>query len=620
MVVARFVYAFCLILVLTTMGLGCTTFGVTKSASADGSIFIGHTNDGFSLGDIGGTIKEDMVSFRYIPAQNYTPGSLRPIIYDPNSGAKLANKGISYQGNKTQDFDTIIGYIDQVEHTYGYLTGVYGIINEYQLMSAECTDYSKIFPDAEEGKRIFYSSELSNIAMERCKTAKEAVNLTGRLIDDFGYYGSGETLIFADTEEVWVIEMCGGTPSGSGGYWVAQRVPDGEVFVAANEFRIREIDPKNEDQLFSWNLFSDAENMGWYDPAEGPLDWAAIFGAGEFLNPYYSLQRVWRIMDRIAPTRKLSPYVDGPFTREYPFSIAPDEKIDIRDAFDLFRDHYEGSVFDLAKPPGGGAFADPYRVWGPLEDDDHPSHGEVKPGAWSRPISTDQCGYSYVAQARDWLPDAIGGICWLGLSSPSETCYAPFYAGIYDIPAPYKDGSHWDFDMNTAFWPFEIVQNWARLMYSEMMPIIRAEQVRLEGAVLSRQTDIEAQALKLLEKDERSARAFLTQYTNSTAIENLDSWKKLFEILVVTCRNGQYNDIRNKTITNIGYPDWWLDNASYQYGPRVYDLKSLREIPNVRYTGRTEYLASADAIGYIQQHQLKNSRHLVKPARSIAIQ
>ncbi len=601
MAAVSFVYALCIILALTTMGFGCTTFAVTRSASVDGSVFVGHTNDGFSLGDIGGTIKEDMVSFQYIPAQNHTPGSLRPIIYDPNSGAALAN-----ESNVSPENDTIIGYIDQVEHTYGYLTGVYGIINEYQLMSGECTDYARVFPDAEKGKRIFYSSELSNIAMERCKTAREAVNLTGSLIDNFGYYGSGETLIFADPDEVWVIEMCGGTPSGSGGYWAAQKVLDGEVFVAANEFRIREIYPGNEDQMFSHNLFSDAEKMGWWRPDNGLLDWTEVFGAGEFVNPYYSLQRVWRILDRIAPSKNLSPCVDGPFTREYPFSIAPDETIDIREAFDLFRDHYEGSVFDLTKPPGGGAFGDPYRNWGPQEDDDHPSPEEIKPGAWARPISTDQCGYSYVAQGRDWLPDAIGCVCWLGLSSPSETCYAPFYAGITQLPSPYQNGSHWDLDMDTAFWPFEIVQNWARLMYAEMIPSIRAEQTRLEEGELLRQTDIETQALELFEKDDDMARAFLTEYTNHTSMENLESWKRLFEDLVVTYRNGQYNDIKNRTITSIGYPDWWLFDAGYQYGPRVYDLKSLQSIPDVRYVGQTVNVTSADKVEYIRRYQTKN--------------
>jgi dipeptidase len=189
------------------------------------------------------------------------------------------------------------------------------------------------------------------------------------------------------------------------------------------------------------------------------------------------------------------------------------------------------------------------------------------------------------------------------MSSPSETCYAPFYSGITQIPDAYQKESHWDFDMNTAFWPFEIVQNWARLMYSEMYPSIQAEQDRLEGAALSRQADIEQHALDLYQKDESASRAFLTDYTNATSMENIDAWKRLFERLVVTYRNGQYNDIQNKTISNIGYPDWWLENSSYQYGPRVYDIESLQEVPGVRYVGEIMNVTSGNSVEFIRQNQ-----------------
>ena len=592
----------CILLNLSSSGLACTTFGVTKSASEDGSVFVGHTNDGFGLCNMGDCISEDMVTFRYIPAQNHTPGSKRPIPFDPTSMVEFRGAASTSTSN-----ETIIGYIDQAEHTFGYLTGPYGIINEHQLMAGESTDFAKIHPDAEKGKRMFFSLELADVAMERCKTAREAVNLTGSLIDEYGYYGTGEVLIFGDPNEVWVIEMCGGTPSGTGGYWVAQKVPDGQIFVAANRFRIREIDPNNPDQIYSKNLFRDAEAMGWWNSSEGKLDWARVFGAGEYSHPYYSLGRVWRMLDRIAPSMNLSPYVEGPFTTKYPFSVAPDKPINITEALDLFRDHYEGTVFDLTAPPAGGPFGNPYREWGPFDLHDRLYSGELKPGAWPRPLSTDPCSFSYVAQARDWLPDAIGGICWLGLSSPSETCYAPFYAGLTMLPAPYQHGSHWHLDMDTAFWPFEMVQNWARLMYSEMIPVIKAEQARIERAELSRQADVEHKALDLYKVNEMEARAYLTEYVNATSMENLDSWKALFEKLVVTYRNGQYNDIQNKTIENIGYPEWWLEYSGYQYGPRVYDLESLHRIPDVKYAGKTVNVTSGDMIGYIREHQTGNS-------------
>ncbi len=575
----------------------CTTFVVTKDASADGSTFVGHTNDGFGDSDIGGLVREDDVSISYIPPTDHPAGATRQVVYDPNSGGEFIDEG-PMPGNET----VVIGEIPQVSHTYGYITGSYGIINEYQLMSGECTDFAKIHPDAEKNKRIFYSSELSNIALERCKTAKEAVLLIGSLIERYGYYGTGETLIFADPEDAWVIEMCGGTPDGSGGYWAAEEVPPGHVFVAANQFRIRELDENNPRQIYSRNLMADARKMGWWDPAEGSLDWAKVFGIGEYSHPYYSLARVWRIFDRLAPSRNLSPYVIDAFSNEYPFSLEPDVPVNITRAFALYRDHYEGTVFDLTTGIAAGPFGDPYRVWGPYDLHDAPYPGELKPGSWQRPISTDPCSYSYVCQGRPDLPGSIGGVCWYGPSSPAETCYVPFYAGITGLPDPYTEGSHWTFDMTTSFWPFELVQNWERFMYDKISPDVKAEQNRLETAALARQDVIEEQALALYKTNESAAREFLTAYSNQTAMDVIADWNELAGRIVVTYRNGNYNDIRNKTISNIGYPDWWYQLAGYQYGPRVYDLAALHEIPGVKYTGSVANI-TGDPIEYIRKYQ-----------------
>ncbi|HOL41802.1 MAG TPA: peptidase U34, partial [Methanospirillum sp.] len=72
--------------------------------------------------------------------------------------------------------------------------------------------------------------------------------------------------------------------------------------------------------------------------------------------------------------------------------------------------------------------------------------------------------------------------------------------------------------------------------------------------------------------------------------------------MIVTYRNGNYNDVENKTITNIGYPDWWYEYARYQYGPRVYDIEGLNAIPDVKYVGE-EVNITGDPIAYIQTYQ-----------------
>ena len=265
-----------LILTLTNCvpALACTTMLVTKGASADGSVIVAHSDDS-ELFD------QRLV---YVPAADHKPGSLRPVYYDAASlGSRPqyhayvlrryvgTHRGPTYR-DPNQPQSIPIGAIPQVAHTYAYFDGSYAIMNEHQLMFGECTDGTKIQPEPVPGKLIFYSAELSRVAAERCTKAREAVELIGHLIETYGYYGTGETLPIGDTEEGWIMEMAP-SPEGTGGLWVAKKVPDGEVFVAANELRIREVDPDDPDMLYSSNLHAIAEKHGWWRPKDGKLDW-----------------------------------------------------------------------------------------------------------------------------------------------------------------------------------------------------------------------------------------------------------------------------------------------------------------------------------------------------------
>ena len=143
-----------------------------------------------------------------------------------------------------------IGEIPEVAHTYAYFDGNYAIMNEDNLMMGECTNGASYEPRnvtaeeaSESGKhiRLFYSSELSRVALERCRTAREAIHLVGELIDEYGYYSERETLLVADENEECVFEIPALPSETDHSAWVAQRIGDGEAFVAANEFRIRDV-------------------------------------------------------------------------------------------------------------------------------------------------------------------------------------------------------------------------------------------------------------------------------------------------------------------------------------------------------------------------------------------
>ena len=550
----------------------CTTILVGKDASADGSVMVSHSDDG--LGD-GRLI--------YVPAMDHKPGAMRQVYYShcslgymPEWGATeshrivAADRGPGY--NTPGDPPCVpLGAIPEVPHTYAYFDANYGIMNEHQLSIGECTDLAKVHPLPEPGKRIFYSAELSRVALERCKTAREAVRLMGGLIEKFGYYGTGETLLVADPKEGWVMEMCGYDMNGTDGVWVAQRVPDNGVFVAANQFRIRDIREKADDMMYSSNIFDVARQKGWWKPGAGRLDWTSVYGNGEFHHPYYSLRRVWRAHSLVAPSLNLSAWVEGPFTRAYPFAVKPDQKLAVKNIFAIHRDNYEGTEFDLTRGLAAGPFGCPNRFEGQAESVAD-KEGRLSPlkGEFERPLNIYRCVYAYVNQSRRSFPDAIGGLTWFGPDRPATAVLMPLYAGVTNLPEPLQTGDLLAFNRKSMWTAFNFVANYAMLKYSYMIKDIGAVRDRFEAQAFGTQAGRETEALDLWKKgDEAGTRALLTRYSDENANAVLKEWWKLAEQLYL-----KYNDGYLNTKDGIGqavfYPAWWLREVGYEKGPTSY--------------------------------------------------
>jgi dipeptidase len=558
----------------STNAWACTTMLVTKGASQDGSVMVAHSDDSELFDQ----------RLAYVPAADHKPGSLRYVYYDAASlgerpeyhGSLLqryvgVNRGPTYvDPGKPQSIP--IGAIPQVAHTYAYYDGSYAIMNEHQLMFGECTDGTKIQPEPVPGKLIFYSAELSRVAAERCRTAREAVLLIGHLIETYGYYGTGETLPIGDVNEGWVIEMAP-SPEGTGGLWVAKKIPDGEVFVAANELRIREIDPKDPNILYSKNLHAIARKHGWWNPGDGKLDWLRTVSLGEYSHPYYSLRRIWRLQARIAPSQERSPWAKDGFTAIYPFSIKPDKKLSVRDVMSLYRDYYQGTEFDQSKGLTAGPFGSPYRYPGPMDagGDTGDPNAKLK-GAWERPISIYRCGFSYVCQARGWLPDPIGGLVWFGPDEPMSTCYVPFYAGVKSIAAPYSTCDTTTFSQKSAWWAFNFVANWAALKYSYMIKDIGQKQDEIEIAEMEGIKKMDEQALALYKQDPEKARQLLTDYCETQANQVVKDWWDFAWLLVARYDDG-YVNAPGKMAQEVGYPREWYDKAEWKDGPTSYQKK-----------------------------------------------
>ena len=559
-----------LALLLPSAAFTCTTTIVTKGASADGTVMVSHSDDN-DLGD---------QAIVYVPARDWPKGALRAV-YDsavavqenPATNTflvpRLSDSKRAPGYNHPDTPHTVpLGFIPQVRHTFAYIDGNYGIMNEHGLMFGECTDGAHNTCTAEPGKRIFYSSELSRVALERCKTAREAIELMGDLIEQYGYYGTGETLPIADKNEAWVMEMAP-SPAGTGGLWVAQRVPDGQFFVAANEFRIRDITPGNPDQMYGKTLFATVERYNMRSPKDisKPMDWLATVSDGEYNHPYYSLRRVWRALSMAAPSLKLLGWVENGTTRAYPFSVKPDKPLSLADLKRMHRDHYEGTDFDLTKGVAAGPFGNPNRFLGPKD----PS-GDVTPatkleGAWERPMGMFYTGYTTIAQFRPGVPEPLSLVCWVALAPAAESVFVPL--AVAPMPAGYEQGDTRRFANDSAWWTYALVSEYANTRYDAISKDIQGKAANMEAAFAARVAALQTELAPKAASAPAQAQAAFAKALRAQAEGAARDWREYFPQLVARYCQGFINS-PDKMAQKAGYSDAWLRHTDYYKGPISY--------------------------------------------------
>jgi dipeptidase len=239
--------------------------------------------------------------------------------------------------------------------------------------------------------------------------------------------------------------------------------------------------------------------------------------------------------------------------QRYPFTVVPDKKLSVQDLIAIKRDHYEGTELDLTKGLAAGPFGNPNR---------YSTRSEHKPEArntlrWERAISMFRCSYSFVSQARSWLPDPIGGVLWFGEDSPQTTCYIPLYCQITEVPESFSSGSRLVFDKDYAWWAFNFVSNWADLKYSYMIEDVKEVQEEIEGGFFAMQSAVEMAALELYKKDPALAVKYLTNYSNDAMNRAEAAWWELADDLVAKYDDGYVGD------DSVGYPLWWMEEVDF---------------------------------------------------------
>ena len=563
-----------LILVLSTANLNvqaCTSFLITKGASADGSTMITYAADAAWFY---GTL-------RFHPAAIHPPGTRLDVHNWHNH--------------------ELHGSIPQVEQTFS----VVGNINQHQVVISETTFGGR--SELQDTTGIIDYGSLKYIALQRSRTAREAIQVISYLLGTYGYYSTGESFSIGDPNEVWIMELIGkGKPildaRGNvdtrrwtrGAVWVAKRVPDGYISGHANHARITTFPVANPrarvvtsitcrdiarltttpsiEVVYAHDVVDYARGINIFNGTHEEFSFSDVYAPLDFGAMRFCEARVWSGFRKANRSGIMDQYEDyalgkNPKNR-MPLWIKPDRKLTLQDVMCMMRDHYEGTALCMIKEgdPGAGPFRKPYR-WRPMR-------WELNGQAYihERATSTQQTGFSFVAQMRSWLPNPIGGILWFGVDDTYTTVWVPMYAGMTRVPHVFEEGNG---DMIThshtsAFWLFNLVTNFAYSRYQDMIVDIKKVQSELENGFIKKIAENDA-AWKDI-KDFAKLSEMATQFSEAQAQYTFDRWRSLFyDYLLIKYLDGNIRrqdangnflrrgDSRRNSVDPISprYPDWF---------------------------------------------------------------
>lgn len=483
----------------------CTNFIVGKKASADGSVICSYNADDYGL----------FIGLCHYPAGKHEKSSVR----------------------KIYDWDTNVyhGQIPEAEVTYN----VIGNINEYQVSIGETTFGGR--EELVDTTGILDYGSLIYIALQRSKTAREAIKVMTTLTDKYGYCSGGETFTICDPNEAWIMEMIGKGPGRKGTVWVAVRIPDDAICAHANQSRIRTFNQKDKKNvMFSKDCITFAREKGWFSGKDADFSFCEAYAYPDFSGRRFCEARVWSFFNHFSTDmERYLPYAEGKVkdAEPMPLWIKPNRKVSVQDIQECMRDHYEGTPFSLDKDPGQGVWNMPYRPT-PLT-----YKVDGKEYFNERPTSTQQTAFSYVAQLRSWLPRQIGGVLWFGNDDGNMVAYTPVYCGNTSQPECYntKGADAVTFSMKNAFWVCNWVSNMVYPRYSLMFGSLKSVRDSLETSYFSAQAEIERKAMVLYDENPSLAIDFLTDYSINKAQQMIDRWRQLGTYLIV-----KYNDMAIK--------------------------------------------------------------------------
>lgn len=499
----------------------CTNFIITRGASTDGSIMVTYAADSHQLYGC---------LYKYTPSKH--AAAMMPV-YEWDTGKYL-------------------GDIPQAEVTYSTV----GNMNEHSLIITETTFGGREELVDPEG-RVDYGS-LIYIALQRARTAREAIDVIVDLANTYGYASSGESFSIADTEEAWIMELIGKGPGNKGIVWVARRIPDGYICAHANQARITTFPKDDPDNcLYAPDVISFAREKGYYSGDDADFSFCDAYAPLNFSAMRACEARVWSFFRTFADD--MDKYVDYAMgynaANRMPLWVKPATKISPKQVFDAMRDHFEGTPMDMTKDLGAGGHGLPYR-WRPMSFE-----VDGKEYINERATATQQTGFWMVGQARPGKT----GILWFGVDDAATSCLTPIYCNTTEAPECFAEGngSMLEYSPTSAFWLFNRVTNFAYLRYDMMSADIRKVVDFWERSMLEAVAGVDWTVEGMSPKQQRK---HLTQFSVNTAQVMFENWTRLDKYLLIKYMDGnvksEHDDVLRYVIGEGGDASHFVDNGN----------------------------------------------------------
>ena len=481
----------------------CSNFIVGKKASVDGSVMCSYSADDYGM-------------FQYLchyPAAKHAKGEMRKIF--------------DWDSNKYH------GEIPEAAETYN----VIGNINEWQVTIGETTYGGR--EEMVDSTGIMDYGSLIYVALQRSKSAREAIKVMTTLANTYGYNSGGETFTICDPNEAWIMEMMGKGAGSKGAVWVALRIPDDAVCAHANQSRIGKFNMKDKKNvMYAKDVVSFARSKGWFQGKDADFSWKMAYAKPDFSGRRFCDARAWSMLNHFYD---MTPYLDwalgkNPDAQDMPLWVVPNKKVSVQDVENVMRDHYEGTPLSVADGSdiGGGIWEMPYRPTPLMYKVDGKQYFN------ERPVSTQQSGFVFVSQMRSWLPREIGGVFWFANDDANMAAFTPVYCSMTERPECYNtpgvDAVH--FSKKNAYWVCNMTSNMVYPRYSLMFPTLKEVRDSLDNSYFAAQAGVEKKAQELYAQNPQAAVKYLNDYSVEKAQQMLGRWNQLFEFMVV-----KYNDM-----------------------------------------------------------------------------